>query len=330
MKRRSPKPNRTERTPRPDRPEGAPSRPPRPSARATPRNSPPPAAPPNRQAKPPRPALEPQARTPRPRPEGFDRPKRGPRPRPDPTVPEERPDLIYGRNAVLEAARAGRVKRLLLATGLAADPRLDELRGLLPQFQEIPSPRLDVITGGTHQGVAAELKPRRAWSLRELLALQPDLLVALDSIQDPQNLGAIIRSAEAAGAAGAILPEHRAAPLSSAAVKASSGASELLRIARVAGMPSAIAEIKRAGIWCVALDPHGEMTPWEFDFTQPVCVVVGGEGPGVARLVRERCDARVRLPMAGSVASLNASAAAAVLLYEVTRQRALAVASSSQ
>ena len=199
----------------------------------------------------------------------------------------------------------------------------------MPQLQEIPSQRLDVITGGIHQGVAAELKPRRMWSLRELLGLQPDLLVALDSIQDPQNLGAILRSAEAAGAGAAILPEHRAAPLSAAAVKASSGASELLRICRVPGMPSAIAEIKRAGIWCVALDPHGEIAPWEFDFTLPVCLVVGGEGAGVARLVRERCDARVRLPMAGAIASLNASAAAAVLLYEVARQRAVAPASAA-
>jgi 23S rRNA (guanosine2251-2'-O)-methyltransferase len=141
---------------------------------------------------------------------------------------------------------------------------------------------------------------------------------------DPQNLGAILRTAEVAGADGAIVPEHRSAPLSPAAVKASSGASELLPIAMVSGLPSAIVEVKRAGIWCVALDPRGEMPAWDFDFTQPVCVVVGNEGSGVQRLVRERCDARVRLPVAGRVQSLNASAAAAALLYEVTRQRGTA------
>jgi 23S rRNA (guanosine2251-2'-O)-methyltransferase len=146
--------------------------------------------------------------------------------------------------------------------------------------------------------------------------------VGLDSIMDPQNLGAILRTAEVAGADGAIVPEHRSAPLSAAAVKASSGASELLPIAMVSGLPSAITEVKRAGVWCVALDPRGEMRPWDFDFTQRVCVVVGSEGSGVQRLVKERCDARVRLPMAGKVASLNASAAAAALLYEVMRQRA--------
>jgi 23S rRNA (guanosine2251-2'-O)-methyltransferase len=138
---------------------------------------------------------------------------------------------------------------------------------------------------------------------------------------DPQNLGAILRSAEVLGSDGAIIPEHRSAPLSPAAAKASSGASELLRICHVSGMPSAIAEVKRAGLWCVALDPRGEIYAWEFDFTQRVCIVVGSEGEGVHRLVKERCDARVRLPVVGHIASLNASAAAAALLYEVTRQR---------
>jgi 23S rRNA (guanosine2251-2'-O)-methyltransferase len=181
--------------------------------------------------------------------------------------------------------------------------------------------RLDQMAHGVNQGVAADLKPRRDWTLKQLLDTNPSLLLALDGIQDPQNLGAILRSAEVAGCDGAILPEHRSAPITPAATKASSGASELLRIAKVSGLPSAIAEVKRAEIWCVALDPRGEMLAWEFDFTQRVCVVVGGEGAGVHRLVKERCDARVRLPVKGHVASLNASAAAAAVLYEVMRQR---------
>jgi 23S rRNA (guanosine2251-2'-O)-methyltransferase len=230
--------------------------------------------------------------------------------------------LIHGRNAVLEAARAGRVVRVLQASGLGHDPRLDEL-GKLATVEVVPSAQLDAIAPGVNQGVAAELKPRREWTLRELLATSPSLLVALDSIMDPQNLGAILRSAEVAGADGAILPEHRSAPLSPSAVKASSGASELMPIAHVSGMPSAIAEVKRAGIWCAALDVRGDTWPWDFDLTQPVCVVVGGEGQGVHRLVLERCDVRLKLPVRGKVASLNASAAAAALLYEVTRQRSL-------
>ena len=231
------------------------------------------------------------------------------------------PNLIHGRNAVLEAARAGRVARVYQASGLGHDPRLVEIARLVP-VETIAPARLDAMAPGVNQGVAAELKPRREWSLKQLLDARPTLLVALDSIMDPQNLGAIIRSAEVAGAGGAIVPEHRTAPLSPAAVKASSGATELLPIARVAGLPSAIVEVKRAGLWCVALDPRGDMMAWDFDFTQPVCVVVGNEGSGVQRLVKERCDARVRLPMHGKVGSLNASAAAAALLYEVNRQRA--------
>jgi 23S rRNA (guanosine2251-2'-O)-methyltransferase len=230
--------------------------------------------------------------------------------------------LIHGRNAVLEAARAGRVVKVYQASGLGHDPRLDEL-GQLARIEVVPPERLDVMAPGVHQGVAAELQPRREWALKDLLATNPNLLIALDSIMDPQNLGAILRSAEVAGSDGAIIPEHRSAPLSPAAVKASSGASELLRISRVSGLPSAIAEVKRSGVWCVALDPRGELLAWEFDFTQRVCVVVGSEGEGVHRLVRERCDARVRLPVRGHIASLNASAAAAALLYEVTRQRTL-------
>ncbi|HLQ14384.1 MAG TPA: 23S rRNA (guanosine(2251)-2'-O)-methyltransferase RlmB [Candidatus Eisenbacteria bacterium] len=255
------------------------------------------------------------------------RPVRRPVPRTPGPAPNRAPSripaagLIHGRNAVLEAARAGRVVKVYQASGLGHDPRLDELASLT-RIEVVPAERLDVIAPGVHQGVAAELQPRREWPLKELLATNPTLLVALDSIMDPMNLGAILRSAEVAGAEGAIIPEHRSAPLSPAAVKASSGASELLRISQVSGLPSAITEVKRSGIWCVALDPRGEMPAWDFDFTQRVCVVIGSEGEGVHRLVRERCDARVRLPVKGHIASLNASAAASALLYEISRQRA--------
>jgi 23S rRNA (guanosine2251-2'-O)-methyltransferase len=231
-----------------------------------------------------------------------------------------RGELVFGRNATLEAARAGRVGRVLVARGLDPDPRLEELARLAPVELVAPA-ELAVLVRGVHQGVVAELKPRSFLTLRELLEVSPDLLVALDGVEDPQNLGAILRSAEAAGAGGVILPERRSAPLSPAAVKASSGASEHLRLCRVPGLAGTLPELKRAGIWCAALDARGELLPWEFDLTQPVCLVVGGEGSGLHRLVRERCDVRLRLPMAGRLSSLNASAAAAALLYETTRQR---------
>ncbi|HEX6548602.1 MAG TPA: 23S rRNA (guanosine(2251)-2'-O)-methyltransferase RlmB [Candidatus Dormibacteraeota bacterium] len=237
-----------------------------------------------------------------------------------------REDLVYGRNPVLEAARAGRVRRVLVAANLEPDPRLDEIRRLAGGRVEEAAPAVleRAAPGAAHQGVVAELAPRHYPTLREVMAGSPTLLVALDSVLDPQNFGAILRSAEAAGADAVVVPERRSAPLSGAAVKASAGASEHLTIARVAGLPSAISDLRRAGLWCVALDPRGELPAWEFDFTQPVCLVVGGEGSGVHRLVKERCDARLRLPMRGRIASLNASAAAAAVLYEVSRQRALA------
>lgn len=215
--------------------------------------------------------------------------------------------------------------RVLVAAGRDPDPRLDEIRRLA-RVEEVPAATLAEFARGVHQGVVAELRPGRVLSLRELLAAEPGLLVALDSVQDPQNLGAILRSAEAAGTQGVIVPTRRSAPLSAAAVKASAGAALHLNLCEVPGLAAAITEIKRARIWCVALDPGGEILPWSFDFTQRVCVVVGGEEEGVHRLVRERCDLRVRLPMAGRVASLNASAAAAAILYEIQRQRAPAEA----
>lgn len=232
--------------------------------------------------------------------------------------------LIYGRNAVLEAARAGRLRRALVAQGVGEDPRLTELAELVA-VEKVGEAAIAELVEGRHQGVVGELAPRRTLALRELLDRSPSLIVALDGIQDPQNLGAILRSAEAAGADGVVLPQHRSAPLSPAAAKASSGASELLDVCLVPGLASAIPEIERAGLWCVALDPSGDRLPWEIDLTAPVCVVVGAEGQGVHRLVRERCDFRVRLPMAGRIASLNASAAAAVLLFEAVRQRTQAV-----
>src|SRR5213082_898789 len=147
--------------------------------------------------------------------------------------------VIFGRNAVLEAARAGRVIEVYQAAGLGHDPRLEEL-AKLARVDVVPPAKLDAMAPGVNQGVAAELKPRREWTLKQLLETNPSLLVGLDSIMDPQNLGAILRSAEVAGARGAVIPEHRSAPLSPASVKASSGAAELMPIARVSGLPSAI------------------------------------------------------------------------------------------
>ena len=184
-------------------------------------------------------------------------------------APSRRPrlELVYGRNAVLEAARAGHLKRVYVADGLEPDPRLDELAELA-EVEVVSRERVEAMAQGNHQGVVAELAPREFSNLRALLASNPTLVLGLDGVQDPQNLGAILRSAEASGVDGVVLPERRSAPVTGAVVKASSGASEHVRLIRVSGMASAISDIKRSGLWCVALDVNGEMAPWEFDLTQ--------------------------------------------------------------
>lgn len=172
-----------------------------------------------------------------------------------------------------------------------------------------------------HQGVVARLAPRVGASLDGLLRAGPNLLVALAGIEDPHNLGAVARSAEAAGAEGLIVPQRRSAPVSAAAQRAAAGALEYLPVAHVVNLNRALEACKRAGLWACAADPEAAQLSWEVDLTVPLVVVIGSEGHGLPRLVRDRCDMRVRLPMAGRTRSLNASVAAGVLLYEVLRQR---------
>jgi 23S rRNA (guanosine2251-2'-O)-methyltransferase len=147
------------------------------------------------------------------------------------------------------------------------------------------------------------------------------LLLALDGVEDPQNLGALLRSADGAGVTGVLMTERRSAPLSAVALKASAGAAEHVRIARVVNLVRALEQVKAANIWCVGLDERGTMDYTEYDFTTPCLLVLGREGAGLHDLVRRHCDHLLRIPMAGKVASLNVSAAGAVVLYEAYRQR---------
>jgi 23S rRNA (guanosine2251-2'-O)-methyltransferase len=149
----------------------------------------------------------------------------------------------------------------------------------------------------------------------------PALLLALDGVEDPQNLGALLRTADGAGVTGVVLTERRSAPLSAVALKASAGAAEHVRIARVVNLVRALEQVKAANIWCVGLDERGTMDYTEYDFTSPCMLVLGREGAGLHDLVRRTCDHLLRIPMAGKVSSLNVSAAGAVVLYEAYRQR---------
>ena len=238
-------------------------------------------------------------------------------------------DILYGRNPVLEALRAGRpARKLVLASGVRDEPRLREiledaaLRGI--PVEETSRRRLDDIAHTEHhQGIAGYFHARPPLHLDQLLEAMraPGLLLVLDGIQDPQNLGALARSCDAAGADGMVLVRDRATGVTAAAAKASAGAVEHVSIAVVPNLASALVRMREAGLWCVGLDATADLRYDRFDYTSPVALVVGAEGEGLRPLTRKRCDALVSLPMLGRVGSLNAAAAGAILLYEAARQR---------
>ena len=196
-------------------------------------------------------------------------------------------------------------------------------KGLL--VKEVDSRKLDALCGPNHQGIAALAACKETVTLDELFAAaeakgEPPFFVVCDELEDPHNLGAVIRTAECAGAHGVIIPKRRSVGLTYAVGKASAGAVEHLPVARVQNLPSLLDELKEKGVWVYAADMDG--TPWcETDFTGPVALVIGSEGSGVGRLVKEKSDFVISLPMKGRINSLNASVAAGILCYEVSRQR---------
>ncbi len=242
-------------------------------------------------------------------------------------------EQIEGRNPVMEALLAGRtIDRLLVAEG-TAPAFLEKLKALAGQrnvrIELVDRARLDGLARSrAHQGVLA-LAPTRTYAdvhdiLTRATQTDPALVVALDGVEDPQNLGAIVRSCDAAGAHGVVLTERRSAPLGPGAVKASAGAVEHVPVARVVNLTRTLEELKEAGLWVYGTDGQGDRVYSEVDLTGPAVIVIGGEGRGLSRLVKERCDFLLRIPMFGRVNSLNASAAAAVILFEVRRQRGAA------
>jgi 23S rRNA (guanosine2251-2'-O)-methyltransferase len=234
--------------------------------------------------------------------------------------------IIYGINPVLEALRAGRVARLRVAerTGgrIAEVLTLASARGV--EVQQVSRAILDhAAHGGSHQGIVAELLQPREWTPADLVRDAPGaaLIVVLDGIEDPHNVGAILRTADAAGADGVVRQTRHAAALGGAAAKASAGAIAHVRIAEVVNIARAIEELKAAGVWTVGLASDGDRRYDEVDLTVPTAFVLGAEDTGLRRLVRERCDWIVSIPMQGHVGSLNVSVAAGVVLFEALRQR---------
>ena len=244
---------------------------------------------------------------------------------------DEREDLIEGRNAVIEALRAGRpIDKIYIQKG-ETDKTLGHIASTAKDagivVVDADRRKLDFMSRThAHQGVIALAAIKDYCSVSDILAIakernEPPFIVMCDEISDPHNLGAVIRSAECVGAHGVIIPKRRSAGLTSIVEKTSAGAVEHIAVARVANLASAIEELKAAGVWIYGTAADGANPLWKTDLTGPACFVIGSEGAGMGRLVREKCDFLVSIPMKGKVSSLNASAAAAVLLYEALRQR---------
>ena len=275
---------------------------------------------------------------------GDDKPRRdrvtkpaAPAPAPVEKEPDELPFLIFGRNAVKEAVKAGRsIDKILVQT--EPDGSLREIVSLARDAKiivhEVDRRKLDEAClpfghGGktaNHQGIVAYTAGVEYCAISDILALAAEkgekpFVVVLDGVEDPHNLGSIIRSADCAGAHGVILGKHRSAPVTAAAVKASAGASEHMLIARVVNISAALEELKGAGLWIAGADMAGE-SMYRQDMTGAFALVIGNEGEGLSRLVKERCDYLVSIPMQGHVDSLNAGVAAGILLFEKRRQEA--------
>lgn len=247
---------------------------------------------------------------------------------------EEAPEnMLEGRNAVTEALSAGRtIDKLFIADG-DTDRALARICAMAKQAGAVVVPtdrrKLDYMSAtGAHQGVIAMVAAHDYASIDDILkkaqdAGEPPLIVICDELSDPHNLGAIIRTAECAGAHGIIIPKRRSVGLTAVVGKASAGALEYMPVARVSNIAAAIDTLKKAGVWVYGTAAEGDTTLYKADLKSAAAIVIGNEGEGMSRLVSERCDFKVSIPMKGSISSLNASAAAAIMLYEAVRQRSL-------
>jgi 23S rRNA (guanosine2251-2'-O)-methyltransferase len=243
---------------------------------------------------------------------------------------ENEKDVIFGRNSVAEAIKSGRpLDSVMVARGdrsgsipkIVADAKK---AGIV--IKEVDPKKLDFVCGhNNHQGIAAFGAVKEYSSVEDIFATaeernEPPFIIICDEIEDPHNLGAIIRTAEAAGAHGVIIPKRRSASLSFTVAKTSAGAVEFMHVARVTNIPQTIDELKKRGVWVYCADMDGEPF-YKSNLKGAIALVIGSEGNGVGRLVKEKCDVTLSMPMKGKINSLNASVAAGILMYEVSRQR---------
>ena len=244
---------------------------------------------------------------------------------------EEVEGQLEGRNAIQEALKSGRtVDKVFVASG-DTDRALQRLAAQAKEAGAVVVPvdrrKLDAMsTTRAHQGIIALAAAHEYCTIDDLLAEaaargEAPLLVICDELSDPHNLGAILRSAECAGAHGVIIPKRRSVGLTATVAKASAGAVEYMKVARVTNINAAISELKERGVWIYGTAAEGSIPMYQADLTGPAAIVIGSEGDGLSPLVRKNCDVMVHIPMKGRISSLNASAAAAILLYEAVRQR---------
>ncbi|MGF7058346.1 23S rRNA (guanosine(2251)-2'-O)-methyltransferase RlmB [Brassicibacter mesophilus] len=240
-------------------------------------------------------------------------------------------NYIEGRNPVIEALKAGReIEKILVAKG-SNQGSVNKIVGMAKDkrvvIQYVEKNKLDSMSDtGSHQGVIAIASAHSYKTIEDIIKLAEDrnedpFVIVLDEIEDPHNLGAILRTAECAGAHGVIIPKRRAVGLTPVVAKTSAGAIEYMPVAKVPNISAAIEGLKEKGIWVYGADMDGESNYFEKDLKGPIAIVIGSEGKGINRLVKEKCDFLVKIPMVGRVSSLNASVAASVLIYEVLRQR---------
>jgi 23S rRNA (guanosine2251-2'-O)-methyltransferase len=247
------------------------------------------------------------------------------------TVRELPEDVLIGRNAVMEALKSGRgINKLLVARGdregsIHEIISLAKERGIVVEFVE--KTRIEAIAGSLrHQGVLAYVSPVEYAELEDILASagekgQAPFLLLLDELEDPHNLGALLRTADAVGVHGVLIPKRRSCPLSSTVAKTSAGAVEYVPVARIGNVVQTIRGLKEKGLWVVGADVDGTNDYYDANLTGPIVLVIGSEGKGLARLTKENCDFLVRLPMLGKINSLNASVAGSILMYETLHQR---------
>lgn len=240
-------------------------------------------------------------------------------------------EIIVGRNSVTEALRSGRsINKLLVQDGIKGGSigeiiNLAKEKRVLVEFVKVE--KLDQMSQGIrHQGVIALGAPVRFYELDEVLSTvkskgEVPFLLLFDELQDPQNVGALIRTANAAGVHGILMPQRRSCPLNAVVAKISAGAVEYVPVVKIGNITQTINDLKAKGFWIIGADMEGTVNYFDANLTGPIVLIIGAEGKGLGRLVKENCDSVVKIPMSGSIASLNASAAGAILLYEVVRQR---------